>query len=60
VDAKAEVGITEDRMRELAGELIKEAVAFSDKGITSAYEDAPAFDKLPDYIVARAIEEAIR
>jgi DNA-binding Lrp family transcriptional regulator len=60
VRAKAEVEMTEEKMRELAEELIKEAGAFPDGSIISAYEAAPALGKLPDYIVARAIEETIK
>jgi hypothetical protein len=60
VRAKAEFEMTEERMRELAEELIKEAGAFPDGSIISVYEVAPALGKLPDYIVARAIEEVIR
>ncbi len=60
VCAKAEVEMTEERMRELADELIKEIGAFPDGSIISAYEAAPALGKLPDYIVARAIEETIK
>jgi hypothetical protein len=60
VRTKAEAGMTEERMRELTDELIKEAGAFPDKSIISAYEAEPALGKLPDYIVARAIEEIIR
>jgi hypothetical protein len=33
--------------------------AFPDKSIISAYEADPALGKLPDYVVARAIEEII-
>jgi hypothetical protein len=58
--AKAEVGMTEERMRRLADELIKEVGAFPDRSIISAYEAEPALGKLPDYVVARAIEEIIR
>ena len=60
VRAKAEVGMTEERMRELADELIKEAGAFPDRSIISAYEAEPALGKLPDYVVAQAIEETVR
>jgi hypothetical protein len=60
VRAKAEFEMTEERMRELADELIREVGAFPDRSIISAYEAAPALGKLPDYIVARAIEETIR
>jgi hypothetical protein len=60
VRAKAEAGMTEERMQELAGELIKAVGAFPDKSIISTYEAKPALGKLPDYIVARAVEETIR
>jgi hypothetical protein len=60
VRAKAEVEMTEERMRTLAGELIKEVGAFPDRSIISAYEAEPALGKLPDYVVARAIEEIVR
>jgi len=57
---KAESGMDEQRMQFLANELIKEAGAFPDKSIISAYEAEPALNKLPDYIVAGAIEKIIR
>jgi hypothetical protein len=59
VRAKAEAGMTEERMRRLADELIKEVGAFPDRSIISAYEAEPALGKLPDYVVARAIEETL-
>jgi hypothetical protein len=58
--AKAEVEMTEERMRRLADELIKEVGAFPDGSIISAYEAKPALGKLPDYVVARVIEEIVR
>jgi len=42
-----------------AKELMREAGAFPDKSIISAYKEKPALNKLPDYIVARVIEEII-
>jgi len=60
VRAKAEVEMTEERMRQLADELIRDVGAFPDRSIISAYEAEPALGKLPDYVVARAIEETIR
>lgn len=57
---KAEAGITEENLRPLAEKLIKEVGAFPDASIISAYQASPALTKLPDYIVARAIEEIIR
>lgn len=56
---KAEAHMTEERMKQLADELIAEAGAFPDRSIISAYEAAPALSKLPDYIVGRAIEEIL-
>ncbi len=60
VRQKAEVGMTEQRIGELADELIREVGAFPDNSIISAYEAQPGLGKLPDYVVARAIEEIIR
>jgi hypothetical protein len=58
--SKAEAEMTEKRMRELADELIREVGAFPDKSIISAYKPKPGIGKLPDYVVAQAIEEIIR
>lgn len=60
VREKAESSMSEQRMWQLADELIKQVGAFPDKSIISGYEVAPALKKLPDYVVARAIEEIIR
>ena len=49
----------EQQLQELADELIKDLGAFPDKSIIFAYMASPALGKLPDYIVARAIEELI-
>ena len=57
---KIEAEATEDRLRLLAGELINEMGAFPDKSIITAYEAKPRLQGLPDYIVARIIEEIIR
>ena len=58
-NAKAEPDMTDERLHQLANELIIQVGAFPDKSIISAYEAAPALGKLPDYIVARAIEKII-
>ena len=50
----------EEKLEILAEELIKEVGAFPDKSIISAYEVEPSLRKLPDYIVARTIEEIIK
>jgi hypothetical protein len=56
---KANVGLGDDTLRPMAEDLIKEAGAFPDKSIISAYEAEPGLRKLPDYIVARTIEEVV-
>lgn len=62
VDAAAEMaeaGLTDDNLRGLAEDLIRRVGAFPDKSIISTYEAAPHLRKLPDYIVARSIEELV-
>ncbi|MHC4060623.1 MAG: hypothetical protein ACYSUC_05270 [Planctomycetota bacterium] len=58
--AKAEAEMTEERLGELADELVREVGAFPDRSIISAYEARPGLGKLPDYVVAQAIEEIIK
>ncbi len=60
VRGKAEAGMGDERMRALADELIKEVGAYPDNSIISGYEAEPGLGKLPDYVVARVIEEIIR
>ncbi len=60
VYAMAQTPMAEEKISQLADELINKLGAFPDKSIISAYEAGPALGKLPDYIVARAIEEIIR
>ena len=55
----AEAGLTDDNLRGLAEDLIRRVGAFPDKSIISTYEAAPHLRKLPDYIVARAVEEVV-
>lgn len=57
--SKAQPDMGEQKLRELADELISEVGAFPDKSIISAYEAGPALSKLPDYITARVIEEIV-
>jgi hypothetical protein len=59
VSSKAEEDLTEERLRSLAEEIISEVGVFPDKSIISAYEAKPGLNKLPDYIVARTIEDVI-
>jgi len=49
-----------ERIRELGDELIRQVGAYPNNTIISAFEAEPALAKLPDYVVARAIEEIIR
>jgi hypothetical protein len=58
--SKAQTGKMEERLEFFAEELIKELGAFPDKSIISAYKAEPGLRKLPDYIVARTIEEIIK
>jgi hypothetical protein len=56
---KVKAGVTQERLRPLTDELIEELGAFPDKSIISSYEAEPNLRKLPDYVVARTIEEII-
>jgi len=60
VQKRAIPGLSEQKIYQLAKELIADFGAFPDKSIISAYKTKPALNKLPDYIVACAIEEVIR
>ena len=57
--SKAEEDLTEENLKSLAEEIITEVGVFPDRSIISAYEAKPGLNKLPDYIVARTIEEVI-
>jgi len=50
---------SDEMLPALADELIRQAGAFPDRSIIDAYHIEPALQKLPDYIVARIIEEII-
>jgi len=56
---KVKTSVTEERLRLLADELIGELGAFPDRSIISSYEAKPGLRKLPDYVVARSIEEIV-
>lgn len=56
---KAGPGLTDEQLRQSAGELIREMGAYPNRSIIAGYEAAPTSQKLADYIVARAIEEII-
>jgi hypothetical protein len=51
--------MSDGQLREAAGALIRKMGAYPDRSIIAAYEASPATRKLPDYVVARAIEEII-
>jgi len=57
--SKADLMTAEHNMEPFVEEIIREAGAFPDKSIISAYQAEPALNKLPDYVVARIIEETI-
>ncbi len=57
--SKATEDLTDEQLRLLVEEIINEAGVFPDRSIISAYEAKPGLNKLPDYIVARTIEEVI-
>ncbi|OHB80512.1 MAG: hypothetical protein A2Z25_04765 [Planctomycetes bacterium RBG_16_55_9] len=56
---KAEPDVTPERLRLLAEELIEHVGAFPDRSIIAGYEAKPGLNKLPDYIVARVIEDVV-
>ena len=52
--------MTDENVRALAEELIEQVGAFPDKSIIAGYEAKPSLQKLPDYVVARTIEQAVK
>jgi hypothetical protein len=60
VRKKAEAEMNEERMQQLAEEIIEEFGVFPEASIIASYEHKPELFKLPDYAVARAIEAVIR
>ena len=59
VRQKSETDMSEDRMREVALEMIQELGAYPDRSIIAGYEEQPTLNKLPDYVVAQVIEREI-
>ncbi len=57
--SKADEDLTEEQLKPVAEEIITEAGVFPNRSIISAYEEKPGLNKLPDYIVARTLEEVI-
>jgi hypothetical protein len=52
-------GVTDETLPVLADDLIRRLGAFPDRSIIAAYTAEPALQKLPDYLVACAIEEIL-
>ena len=52
--------LTDEKLKLMAEDLIRQEGAFPDKSIISTYEAAPSLQGLPDYIVARLVEELIK
>lgn len=55
----AEKDMPDNRLQILAGELIRRVGAFPDRSIVATYREGPTLQKLPDYIVACAIEKIV-
>jgi hypothetical protein len=55
----AGVGVPDEMLHELADDLIRQVGAYPDRSIMETYTAEPALQKLPDYMVACAIEETI-
>lgn len=51
--------LTDEMLPGLADRLIREAGAYPDRSIVAAYAERPTLQKLPDFIVATAIEQVI-
>lgn len=58
-DALAGHDVPDEMLPDLARELIVRCGAFPDRSIVHAYSESPALQKLPDYVVACAIEEVV-
>jgi hypothetical protein len=58
--AKAEQDMSDTRLQELAQELVQEMGAFPNQSIIKTYEAAPALNRVPDYMVARAMAAVLQ
>ena len=58
--AEMEPEMTDKKLTAVVDKLIRQIGAFPDTSIITTYQAGPALSKLPDYVVARAIEEIIR
>ena len=52
--------LSPEKIRRAAGELIRQLGAFPDKSIIQGYQSEPTLQKLPDYLVARVVEELVQ
>jgi hypothetical protein len=52
-------GVSDEALPDLADELIRRRGAFPDRSIIETYTAEPTLQKLPDYLVARVIEEIV-
>ncbi|MBP8605357.1 MAG: hypothetical protein KBI46_05900 [Phycisphaerae bacterium] len=59
VRQKAQSPMTDQHMQAAAAQIIQQAGAFPDQSILEGYRDCPALEKLPDYILAMAIEDLL-
>ena len=57
--SRAGSGVPDEDLQGLADDLIRQVGAYPDESILEAYAAEPALQKLPDYLVACAIEEII-
>ncbi|MBN1360148.1 MAG: hypothetical protein JW993_06130 [Sedimentisphaerales bacterium] len=55
----ADEGPPDERLTELADRLIRKFGAYPDRSIIAAYAEKPTLQKLPDFIVATAIEQVV-
>jgi hypothetical protein len=52
--------LSDEELADGAAALIEQCGAFPDRSIIAGYESSPELRKLPDYVVARAIEQGLR
>lgn len=60
VDVLTKSGFEPEQLPQLARQLVKKFGAFPDRSIIENYLNKPSTRKLPDYILARAIEKIIK
>lgn len=55
----AEDAVSDETLHDRADTLIQQVGAFPDRSILAAYAESPTLQKLPDFLVASAIEQVI-